>query len=117
MREWETRSWQVGKSEKNVIDQVGRRLADRLLELTSPGDRLAFLCGVGNNGADGWAAISKLGDRRTQGLKAACSTQLLKDLKDLLRAEPDWVVDALFGIGLNRPLDSNWQKVLKMLKN
>ncbi len=30
-------------------------------------------------------------------------------------AKPSWIVDGLFGIGLNRPLDNHWRKLIGTL--
>lgn len=115
MREWEARSWRAGKSETDVIDRVGQRLADRVTDLTSPGARVVFLCGAGNNGADGRAAVLKIQGRRITTLTVGKSSQWIGDVQAILKKDPDWVVDALFGIGLNRPLDSEWLEILKMV--
>ena len=40
MRQWEKATWAAGKTEQEVIQQVGRLLARRILELSRPGDSI-----------------------------------------------------------------------------
>ena len=108
-----------------------RRAADRLAEAfrahfgAFSGKTVAVACGRGNNGGDGYAfaaLASQAGAQVT--LLAACDVSMLKgdaltcaqealalnirclptDRMDEI-TRPDVWVDALFGIGLNRPLD------------
>ena len=109
-----------------------RRAADRLAEAFQThfgafaGESIAVACGRGNNGGDGYAfsvLAARAGARVT--LLTACDTSALRgDALTCAReafalniprlsadrlneiARPDVWVDALFGIGLNRPLDA-----------
>ena len=108
-----------------------RRAADRLAEAFEThfgafaGKTIAVACGRGNNGGDGYAfsvLAARAGARVT--LLTACNESALRgdaltcaqeafalDIPRLSAgqiseiARPDVWVDALFGIGLNRPLD------------
>jgi len=116
MRQWEKASWEAGKSEQEVIEQVGSILAQRIRELTRPRDSVWIIAGKGHNGDDARAAQSHLAgrcveltniDEPRRGL-----TEFSQRLQRLGRTRVRWIVDALFGIGLNRPLDEDWRKLI-----
>lgn len=67
------------------------------------GSCVLILCGSGNNGNDGRILARQLQDDYT-----IAHTYTPKHTYDV-------IVDALFGSGLNRPLDSNTQKLLALL--
>jgi hydroxyethylthiazole kinase-like uncharacterized protein yjeF len=115
MREWEKASWTAGKSEAEVIRRVGRALAERALRLTRPGDLILVLSGKGNNGADARAAREHLNERRVDTLDVKNPASNFAELESLLAIRPSLVVDGLFGIGLNRPLDADWQKFISAI--
>jgi len=113
MREWESASWAAGRSEAEVIRQVGRALAVRARALTAPGDRILILAGKGNNGADARAAAEHLTDRTVQVLHVTSPETELAALDEALGRKPSLVVDGLFGIGLNRPLAEPWMRFIQ----
>jgi NAD(P)H-hydrate epimerase len=99
-----------------VADELSRRLAPRAL--------VTFACGPGNNGGDGYAAARLYADRggRSVVITLGEEARLTGDaLQNCVRAHetprvwfrgaeepgerPDAWVDAMFGIGLRRPLD------------
>ena len=49
MRRWEAATWESGKTEAEVVAQVGEIVARRALELTQPGDSILLLSGKGHN--------------------------------------------------------------------
>lgn len=108
MREWEKATWATGVTEKQVIANVGRAIATRLLELTQSGDSILILAGKGHNGDDARAAIPHLQNRTVRTIDVADPANALKQLADELSKKPKWIIDALFGIGLNRMLDKDW---------
>lgn len=112
MRAWEAASWQAGRSDAEVIARVGRRLAARLHALTRPGDRLLLLAGQGHNGDDTRAAVVHLRDREADLLTVRDPESGLAALRAALTRRPAWIVDGLFGIGLNRPLSPAWIALL-----
>lgn len=119
MRRWEANTWATGQTEAFVIDRVGEAVASHLLRITRPDARILILAGRGNNGADARAAARHLepfreiisldvdAPKRAQGLVK----------KALLTLQPgrDWIVDGLFGTGLNRPLDQSWRKLIETI--
>ncbi|MGI9404160.1 MAG: NAD(P)H-hydrate dehydratase [Hyphomicrobium sp.] len=104
-----------------LMENAGRAVANEVRRLIGGGERVAILCGPGNNGGDGFVAARHL---REGGMQArvgllAPVTALKGDAAVMAQrwtgpAEPhsavmldeaDLIVDALFGAGLARPLD------------
>lgn len=112
MREWEKATWDSGQTEAEVIRRVGKRVARRARKLTRSGDAILILAGKGNNGNDARAAIEFIDDRKLEILNVTSPETDLPRLESLLRQEFSLIVDGLFGIGLNRPLDEHWQKLI-----
>jgi len=112
MREWEKATWAAGQIEAEVIRRVGEKIAQRALRMTRPGEAILILAGKGHNGDDARAAREQLPDRRVEMLDAAAPESDLPKLEAALRSQPALIVDGLFGIGLNRPLDDSWKKFL-----
>ena len=95
--------------------------------------RILIVCGPGNNGADGLCLARLLAEREiyadiclpggTGGLKGAGKEQYLSlkalknDIAEYTEIDTEksygLVVDALFGISLNRPLEGNYLKAVK----
>jgi NAD(P)H-hydrate epimerase len=113
MRAWEAASWQAGCRESDVIAEVGRQLAARLAARSRPGDRVLLLAGRGHNGDDVRAMVPHLPDRDILSLEVADPTVALPGLEAALARSPAWVVDGLFGIGLNRDLDPAWIRFIE----
>jgi NAD(P)H-hydrate epimerase len=112
MREWERATWATGQTEAVVIRRVGKKIAERALQLTRPGDAILILAGKGHNGDDARAAREHLTDRRVEILDVTVPEKDLSKLKVVLRSKPTLIIDGLFGIGLDRPLDDGWKKFL-----
>jgi len=134
MREWENASWAAGRSPATVIKNVGRSLARRALDLTRPGDNILILAGRGHNGDDARAArpflagrgdigggfhatIPRLSRRKVLLVEALDPRTTAKEFSRTIqpapgRARPRLVIDGLFGIGLNRPLDGDWKTLI-----
>jgi len=108
MREWENASWAAGKSETDVIRQVGNVLAHEALRLTEPDDSILILAGKGHNGDDARATRPHLAQRDVQLLEVTDPAVQLPKLESLLVARPALILDGLFGVGLNRPLSNEW---------
>ncbi|MGA2175676.1 MAG: NAD(P)H-hydrate dehydratase [Verrucomicrobiota bacterium] len=117
MRQWESASWAAGKSADAVIHEVGRLLALRILALTEPGDALWILAGKGHNGDDARAIPPHLASRDVLLIDVADPAQGLAEFSQHLQARsakhPRWIIDGLFGIGLNRPLDAPWRALIE----
>jgi hydroxyethylthiazole kinase-like uncharacterized protein yjeF len=110
IREWEKASWAAGRTAPDVIDKVGRAIGRRLESLVKPGEKILFLAGKGHNGDDVRVARQHLGPERDALLVNVVDPAqgLAKSLEGC-----SWIVDGLFGIGLDRPLDVHWQKLIE----
>ncbi|HTR43898.1 MAG TPA: NAD(P)H-hydrate dehydratase [Pseudomonadales bacterium] len=112
MREWEKATWATGQTEAEVIRRVGKRIAKRVRRLTRSSDAILILAGKGNNGNDARAAHEQIEDRKTEILNVTAPETDLPKLQELLRQKFALIIDGLFGIGLNRPLDEHWKKFI-----
>ena len=112
MRRWEAATWEFGKTEKEVIALVGKVVANRVMELTRPGDDILLLAGKGHNGDDVRAMAEHLPGREVSLLSITDPAKTRQKLPLDLDPAPALVVDGLFGIGLNRPLDADWMQVI-----
>ncbi|HEU6449399.1 MAG TPA: NAD(P)H-hydrate dehydratase [Verrucomicrobiae bacterium] len=117
MREWERATWSSGQTEAEVIRRVGKRIARRIRKLTRGSDAILFLAGKGNNGNDARAAAEFLDDRKIEFLNVISPATDLRRLEELLRQKFALIVDGIFGIGLNRPLDAHWQKFVSTIND
>lgn len=112
MRAWENASWARGRQEADVIRRVGRAVVETARRLTQPTDLILVLSGHGNNGADARATLELFDDRRLDTLDVKDPAADFAELETLLAIRPALIIDGLFGIGLNRPLDAAWQKFI-----
>lgn len=117
-----------------LMENAGRGAADLLRREIAPPARVVFVCGIGNNGGDGAVMARHLDaagyptrlawlmdheGRRTSNdttinndilIDASRVVYERSDYKhyahwlDALFAEADWIVDGVFGTGLNRPV-------------
>ena len=121
MRQWEEATWTTGQSAESVIQLVGQRLAQRIVELSRPGDVIWIVAGKGHNGDDARAAVPGLSDRSVVLLNVTDPGQgrieFLEKIQRHGEHPPAWIVDALFGIGLSRPLDEPWRQLIEALNN
>jgi NAD(P)H-hydrate epimerase len=115
MREWEAATWASGQAESEVIRLVGHALARRVRQLTRDGESLLVLAGKGHNGDDARAALPHLQGRHARCLNVTDPEAQLGELDAALARRPALVLDALFGLGLNRPLDTAWQQYISHL--
>ena len=128
MREWERATWAAGRTETAVIRRVGAKIAEHARQLARAGDTILILAGKGHNGDDARAAQEFLSDRKIILLNVAVPDTALTEFQrrtgvppvsdisvsngDKLEACPALIIDGLFGIGLDRPLDDGWKKFI-----
>lgn len=116
MRAWETASWAAGVHEGDVIRRVGLLIARSIAARTKPGDRIVVVAGKGNNGADARAAAAALNDRDVVLVDASEPAAALPQLRDALARPAAVVLDGIFGIGVDRPLEGPWIDLVKALE-
>ena len=115
MREWEQATWATGQTEAAVIRMVGRHLARLACRLTRENDGILILAGKGHNGDDARAAVEFITGRTVKLLDLSQPENELALVTAALDERPALVIDALFGIGLNRLLDEPWQKIIAVV--
>ena len=113
-----------GVSLSELMDRAGAAVADVAWRMAA-GAPILVLCGPGNNGGDGYVAARLLAERGAD-VRVAALAEPTTDLAQAARArwsgavEPldrdlapaALIVDALFGVGLSRPLSDELAGVL-----
>jgi hydroxyethylthiazole kinase-like uncharacterized protein yjeF len=105
----------------DLMERAGRAVADAVAALRAAGNRVVVIAGPGNNGGDGFAAARLLAERgyhvrvllvgdanRLKGdaaLAAKTWTGPVEAAQPDALSDADVVVDALFGAGLDRPVE------------
>jgi NAD(P)H-hydrate epimerase len=115
MRSWEERTWDHGTEPAAVMRKAGHRLAQEILSVTAAGDFILLLAGKGNNGGDTLIASELLPGRDTLPITVKDPCEAIKDVQHALLRRPAYIIDGLFGIGLNRDVDSSWVRVIEMV--
>ena len=115
MREWEKASWAAGKSEPEVIRQVGKAVAREALHWTNSGDTILILAGKGHNGDDARSAREHLENRQVTAVEITNAETDFAKVEAALNSRPVLVIDGLFGIGIDRPLDASWIKLINRI--
>ncbi len=107
----------AGTPGTELMRRAGLAVADAICERFSPRPT-AVLCGPGNNGGDGYVCAQVLAERGWSVWVERSDPPVTEDAKDaasswtgetfglgLSERAADLVVDALFGVGLSRPLE------------
>jgi hydroxyethylthiazole kinase-like uncharacterized protein yjeF len=121
MAEADRRTIASGTAGIELMENAGRAVAEAVAARHPPGARVAVVAGPGNNGGDGFVAARVLAERgyRVRMLLLGDPKRLKGDAAiaaqrwrgPSLAAEPaalmpaDVVIDALFGAGLDRPVE------------
>jgi hydroxyethylthiazole kinase-like uncharacterized protein yjeF len=115
MREWEKATWAAGRTPAEVISRVGHIVTARVKQLTRPGDQIVILCGKGHNGDDARQVGQNLADREVTLLNVHDPDATSKEFNSQLSLSHAMIVEGLFGIGLNRPLESAWTRLIEKI--
>jgi NAD(P)H-hydrate epimerase len=132
MRAYEQASFADGRA--SGLDWMERAAAgvDLLLQARYPQKSVLVVCGGGNNGGDGFALLRMLrergvscagtllaeperlaGDARTNYLRAMdCGVPFYFSLTEVVLAECDVLVDAIFGTGLSRAITGTYAEAI-----
>lgn len=116
-----------GLNEDILMEHAAQGMATYIQQHVSKGSRILIVAGVGNNGADGMVLARQLAgiyDVKLYvpfGVKSLMAQQQFERTQkvgvcmvDTLE-EADVIVDALFGAGLNRELDTSTQKLVEQM--
>jgi len=111
----------LGKSQLELMENAGRAVGQVAADMVRADGRVVVLCGPGNNGGDGFVAARYLAQRGRKVLLGLLGARnaLTNDAAEMARRYEgsvqalslslldgaDLVVDALFGAGLNRPIE------------
>ncbi|WP_447762406.1 NAD(P)H-hydrate dehydratase [Sphingopyxis panaciterrae] len=114
-----------GVSLSDLMERAGAAVADTAWRMAA-GAPILILCGPGNNGGDGYVAARLLAERGAKvrvAALAAPATDLAKaaherwygavETLDVDTGPAPLVVDALFGLGLSRPLSDDLVQALR----
>ncbi len=115
MRDWERATWASGQTEEAVMRRVGQVIAQRIEQLTRPGDFVLVFAGKGHNGDDAKYAAEYTAGREVQVLRVLEPETALREAQPMLARHPALIIDGLFGIGLNRPLAANWIQLIQQI--
>ncbi len=118
----------------DLMERASRVLADWFMENFSPRHKVYLFCGPGNNGGDGLAVARMLaqnkyqvtpclvlsGDRVSEDtminlerLEKSTEVRRIAKVEDIPDIAPgSYIIDALFGYGLNRPLEGLFKEVV-----
>ncbi|WP_373357552.1 NAD(P)H-hydrate dehydratase [Acinetobacter lactucae] len=133
IRAWEQRWFAAQNSSLGLMQQAAWSIAQQLIELFKDQsiNNIAVWCGQGNNAGDGYFIASYLkqagfqveifGAQLGESNDLHCAAQFAKEMKVQIHSNFDVErtfdchIDALFGIGLNRELNSDWQQAIQKL--
>jgi hydroxyethylthiazole kinase-like uncharacterized protein yjeF len=117
MREWEKSTWLAGRTEEDVICRVGHIVAVRAGQMTRAGDLVLVLAGKGHNGDDARRASQNFSDREVRLINVTDPEAGLTEFLSQVPLQPALIIDGLFGIGLNRPLEGPWAKLVEAINH
>jgi len=111
-----------------LMELASRGVAEFVREVVPRDARILVTCGPGNNGGDGWAvarwlhgwgrdvAVWSLGEPTTGDAAIMADVARAAGVAVVdAPGRPDWVIDALFGTGLTRPVEGRAAEVLRQL--
>ncbi|UIJ74731.1 NAD(P)H-hydrate dehydratase [Acinetobacter sp. SH20PTE14] len=130
---WEQRWFAQHNSSYGLMQQVAWSIAQQLIPMLKQQNlnNIAVCCGQGNNAGDGYLTAQYLQQAGFQVDIYAAEIGASKDLHSAVQEaidhklkiythfdfqrDYDVYIDALFGIGLNRELSSEWQAIIQRL--
>lgn len=133
MRQIEQAAFDAGTPSLDLMERASQAVANTLINMLggARGKAAAFFCGVGNNGGDGFAAARLFAAQGGQAYIVLLDAPRTPDAKTNLRRaqqmgipihetwpqgiQVDAAVDAIFGIGLNRPLEGKGAEAVRQL--
>ena len=117
-----------GLSPESLMDTAGFKSAEWLLKTFPQDYSFCIFCGPGHNGGDGWVTASylKKAGRSVQVFACESSNTLFqktknkaqflkvktKKLRDWESRKKEILIDALFGVGLSRPIEGEFKELI-----
>lgn len=119
-----------------LMQRASLSLSDELLKMLDPNRNVVVFSGPGNNGGDAFlvafylslasfnVTVYAVGGKMTEDQRQARKTyesrgvlaiDILEDLSNVKIKKSDYVIDGLFGSGLNRPLKGIYGDVVKLI--
>ncbi|MEI2556774.1 NAD(P)H-hydrate dehydratase [Acinetobacter pittii] len=132
IRAWERRWFAAQNSSLGLMQQAAWSITQQLIVLfeNHATKNIAVWCGQGNNAGDGYFIASYLKQagfnveifaaQLGESADLHCAAQFAREIKVLIHSNFeikrtfDCHIDALFGIGLNRELNIDWQQVIQI---
>ena len=133
----EQKEFKLRKDSFSLMQSAGEKCADYISNKISKNKELFIVCGPGNNGGDGFIIghrlinkdykvkiflVHSIKNKKNDNYKAFkqlnCKIYNLKDLKKELKKKTNpAIVDCIFGIGLNKNINSNIKNLIKLINN
>ena len=123
-----------------LMENASRCVADEVIRAAEPSENILLCCGTGNNGADGICVGRLLHDAGFRNIHAVlcgdeekATWEFRHQLEEyrkldlpytwfenesdirLIMPDPDVVVDGVFGIGLHRPVEGRFLRLLEQM--
>lgn len=128
MYEADERTMAAGIKGADLMERAGRAVADAICDRRQPG-RLLVMCGIGNNGGDGFV-IGRLMRERGWEVRVALRGEITDVSGDAVWAAGKWmdevealtpeaiqdvdcIVDSILGAGLSRPIEGDLTDLLE----
>jgi len=121
----------AGAAGSELMESAGRAVAEAVAERHPSGSRIVVVAGPGNNGGDGFVAARLLAERGARvavmllggigRLKGDAAQAAKKWTGPVVTAEPaaladaEVVIDALFGAGLDRPVEGTARALIETI--
>lgn len=122
----------------DLMEMAGRKMTEKILQLPGigPEHNLLIVCGPGNNGADGLTVARRLVEAGFSNITLCIASgapqselwkiQFEKINKNIPKitwggntalffSKYDLIIDALFGIGLNRPIETPYKSLIEQM--
>jgi len=138
IRAIERKEFKLRKNSFSLMQSAGEKCADYIISNNiSRNKELFIVCGPGNNGGDGFVIghclinkgykvkiflVLPIRNKKNDNYKAFkqlnCKIYNLKDLeKELKKKTSPVILDCVFGIGLNKNINSNIKNLIKLINN
>lgn len=124
-----------------LMENAGRAVAQEALKMVKPPARISVICGKGNNGGDGFVAarhlfnqglkvyvfylghIMEAIDQGEAGINLRIIYEMGVPIKEISQVEPilpylkksDLIIDAIFGVGLERPIEGDLRVLIEKI--